>query len=37
MSDDYKDIDSIIEENMNAGVEASDVSEIKAPSDESAV
>ena len=34
MATDYKDIDSIIEENMNSGVTASDVSEIKAPSAE---
>ena len=36
MATDYKDIDSIIEENMNSGVTASDVSELKAPSEEGA-
>ena len=34
MADDNKDLDSIIEENMNSGVEASDVSGISAPVEE---
>ena len=31
MSDDHKDIDSIIEEDMNSGVTASDISDLSAP------
>ncbi len=31
MADDHKDLDSIIEENMNSGVTASDVSDLDAP------